>query len=307
VEAATNNPVSGTFSFDYYDNTTSTDLGSTAPTNSGSYKVTATFNSTDPDYASGGQVSSTFAITLASITYTIGNDSQTYGHPANLAADLGTTIATGVNGENLDIRYSSTGDTATAIAGNYAITGTLSNGTGLLSNYTVTLNSGTLTVNAASTTTTITSTNVSIPFNSNIPQSVLLSASVASTTGGTVSEGSVTFTVGTLTATGNVSGGIATATLTLPAGIASGNYLIQASYADPLNVNGSPNFAASVCSFPGDPVVFPIVPDVAESGRACRRPASAGRVGFSGDCPLVLACSGLLCLPDSRRVVGSLL
>ena len=43
----------------------------------------------------------------------------------------GTTINTGVNGENLDIAYSSTGDTATANVGSYAITGVVSNGTGL--------------------------------------------------------------------------------------------------------------------------------------------------------------------------------
>src|SRR5262249_6984146 len=76
---------------------------------------------------------------------TIGNDSQTYGSPANLAADLGTTIATGVNGENLAIVYSSTGDTAAANVGGYAITGALSDGSGEVSDYSLTLNNGTLT------------------------------------------------------------------------------------------------------------------------------------------------------------------
>jgi hypothetical protein len=85
-------------------------------------------------------------------TYTIGDDSQLHGTPADLAADLGTTIPTGVNGENLAITYSSTGDTATAGVGQYPIIGTLSNGSGLVSNYDVTLNPGTLTVNAGALT-----------------------------------------------------------------------------------------------------------------------------------------------------------
>src|SRR4029077_19398208 len=79
--------------------------------------------------------------------YTIANDSQTYGTPANFATDLGTTINTGVNGQNLNIAYSSSGDTATANVGTYAISGVLSNGTGTLSDYSVTLTNGALTVN----------------------------------------------------------------------------------------------------------------------------------------------------------------
>ncbi len=89
------------------------------------------------------------SITAYAFNDQIGNDSHLYGSTANLAADLGTTISTGVNGENLDITYSSTGNTTTAIAGTYPITGTLSNGTGATSNYTVTLLSGTLTVTMA--------------------------------------------------------------------------------------------------------------------------------------------------------------
>jgi len=89
----------------------------------------------------------TLTVNKHALLYTIGNDSQTYGNPANLAADLAATINTGVNGENLAITCSSTGDTATADVNTYAITGALSNGTGLLSDYAVTLTPGTLTVN----------------------------------------------------------------------------------------------------------------------------------------------------------------
>src|SRR5208282_4528355 len=88
-------------------------------------------------------------------TYTIGSDSQTYGSPANLTADLPATISTGVNGENLAIAYGSAGDTATAAVGSYPIMATLSSGSGTLSNYSVTLIDGSLTVNPYAFTYTI--------------------------------------------------------------------------------------------------------------------------------------------------------
>ena len=102
------------------------------------------------NYVLGNTTATTTAnIIPAALSYTIGSDSQSYGSAANLAKDLPGTITTGVNGENLSIAYASTGDTGTAHAGTYAITGTASNGTGLASNYAVSLTSGTLTVSAA--------------------------------------------------------------------------------------------------------------------------------------------------------------
>src|SRR5262249_57092975 len=64
-------------------------------------------------------------------------------------ADLPSTIASGVNGEDLAIAYSSAGTSATAhvAGGPYAITGALGDGTGQLSDYSATLKNGTLTVN----------------------------------------------------------------------------------------------------------------------------------------------------------------
>ena len=56
-----------------------------------------------------------------------------------------------MNGQTLAITYSSSGDTATANAGMYAIMGVVSDGTGLASDYTVNLTNGTLTVNKANT------------------------------------------------------------------------------------------------------------------------------------------------------------
>ncbi len=99
-------------------------------------------------------------------SYTIANDSQTYGSPADLANDLGTTIA-GVNGETLGITYSSTGDTATAHVGSYDITGVVSDGTGLASDYSVTLTNGTLTVNPAQL--TITANNTTMVLGGPVP------------------------------------------------------------------------------------------------------------------------------------------
>ncbi len=92
-------------------------------------------------------ISGALTVNKYAFAYTIGNDSQTYGTAANLVIALGTTISTGVNGQSLAIAYTSSGDTNTAHAGTYNITGALSNGTGLTSDYAVTLSSGTLTVN----------------------------------------------------------------------------------------------------------------------------------------------------------------
>ncbi len=87
----------------------------------------------------------TLTVKKADLSYTIGNQSQTYGSPATLA----NPTITGVNGETLKVTESSTGDTATASVGTYAITGVLADGTGSASNYAITISSGTLTVNKA--------------------------------------------------------------------------------------------------------------------------------------------------------------
>ncbi|HET6880763.1 MAG TPA: MBG domain-containing protein, partial [Pirellulales bacterium] len=122
--------------------------GDKATANVGSYAITGTLSDGSGSLSNYSVTLNNGALTVRpyAFTYTIGNDSQTYGSAANLAKDLGTTISTGVNNQTLDIGYASTGDKATANVGSYAITGTLSNGSGLLTNYKVTLNNGTLTV-----------------------------------------------------------------------------------------------------------------------------------------------------------------
>jgi hypothetical protein len=107
------------------------------------------------DYATDGVYlaasdSSQLTVDPASISYTIGDDSHAYGSTADLAADLGATFATGINGEDLSIAYASTGNTATAHVNTYSITGTVGDGTGLASDYSATLTPGTLTVDPAS-------------------------------------------------------------------------------------------------------------------------------------------------------------
>lgn len=98
------------------------------------------------NYAFPASASGPGQIRRATLTYHIGNDVMDEGIPVNLASTLPATINTGVNGENLAISYSSLGDTATALPGRYAITGSIADGTGLASDYTVTLYPGTLTV-----------------------------------------------------------------------------------------------------------------------------------------------------------------
>ena len=59
----------------------------------------------------------TLTVNPYAFSYTIGNDSQTYGTRGQPGGRPAATIITGVNGENLAIAYSSTGDTSTAHVG----------------------------------------------------------------------------------------------------------------------------------------------------------------------------------------------
>ena len=122
-------------------------LSATPHSNAGIYSDSWIFTDSTGNYnsTSGSIVSS---ITAKTISHTIGNTSHVYGDTVDLAATLGATFLTGVNGETLSLAYSSTGNSATANVGSYAITGSVSDGTGLVSNYTVAPTDGTLTVGA---------------------------------------------------------------------------------------------------------------------------------------------------------------
>jgi hypothetical protein len=80
-------------------------VGDDTSSSVGTYAITGTL-------ANGTRLLANYRVTLTSgiltvspyaIRYQIGSDSQTYGSPANLGADLGSTIPTGVNGETLVI------------------------------------------------------------------------------------------------------------------------------------------------------------------------------------------------------------
>jgi hypothetical protein len=216
--------------------------GDTATAPVGGYSITGTL-------ANGSGLLSNYTVTLNNgaltvnpyaFTYTIGNDSQIYGSPANLANDLPPTVPTGVNGETLDISYASSGDTATAPVGGYSITGTLSNGTGLLSNYNVTLNNGSLTVNQAGT---------SVSLNSSVSNSshgapVTFTAVVSGVSGAAVPTGTVDFFIdgvdeGPVAVDNTGTATYTTSTLTVTVGTSP--HTITATYNGDVNYTGSSN------------------------------------------------------------------
>jgi hypothetical protein len=205
--------------------------------------VSTTFNSTTPQN-----------VTLsASVTSSNGG-----------TVNEGTVTFTVVNphGNNVTATASVSGGTASVIlpipvnfpVGSYTVNASYTDAADYLPS--TASPSGTLTVNTANTTTTLTSTLVKTVYNSTTPQTVTLTANVTSGNGGTVNEGAVTFTVTNpngpdLTVSGNVSNGTATATLTVPAGFAAGAYTIHASYADTINVNGLLNYNPSTSATTG--------------------------------------------------------
>jgi hypothetical protein len=92
------------------------------------------------------------------------------------------------------------------------------------------------TIVTAPTTTTV--SNASSTYNSTTAQTATLTAGVTSP-GGLVNTGTVTFTVGSLSATVPVSAGMAITPLTVPAGFAAGSYVLNASYNDGVDFQGS--------------------------------------------------------------------
>jgi hypothetical protein len=113
----------------------------------GTYWEFWTFNWQDqnPDYNS-TQGLDPFIIDPAPLTVTVPSLSKTYGQAIDLAAALGRTVPTGVNGETLSIAYASAGAAASIPDGSYPISAQLSDGSGKLSNYSVQVIPGTLTV-----------------------------------------------------------------------------------------------------------------------------------------------------------------
>ncbi|MEI7922758.1 MAG: Ig-like domain repeat protein [Planctomycetota bacterium] len=125
----------------------------------GSHTIQGDYDVTDLFGTSTATIS--YTVNQAAITLTLGSTSQVYGTPANLGTALPGTLATGINGENLQIAYSSPGNTAATVVGGYAINGVASSGTGLLADYAVTFTTGTLTVTPAPL--TVTGSNRTMP------------------------------------------------------------------------------------------------------------------------------------------------
>lgn len=208
-------------------------------------------------------------ITSTSVTSTFNSTAaQTVTLSASVTSPNGGTVNEGTvtftvtnpNGANLTASGTVTNGTATATlsvpagfaAGTYIFNAAYTDAANYLPS--ISTNSGTLTVATAATQTSILTTSVNSTYNSNTAQTVTLSATVTSANGGIVNEGAVTFTIKgatTLTVTANVSNDLATTTLTIPAGFAAGVYSVNASYTDPNNVNGVPNFAPSTAATPG--------------------------------------------------------
>src|SRR6185437_9177252 len=201
--------------------------------------------------------------TNVSSTYNDTTDQMVTLTASVASADGGTVnegavnfVVTNPNGTNLTTTANVSNDIATAtltvpvgfLVGSYAFNASYAdtNNANNLINYAASSATApgtlTVTVNTIATTTTISSPSASSIYNSTTPQTVTLTADVASADGSTVNEGAVHFVVtnpnGTnLTASGNVSNGTATATLTVPAGFAAGSYAFHADYEDTSNVN----------------------------------------------------------------------
>ena len=217
--AATNysfNPVSGTLAIKAAGTTTaaSSQTASYSP-NSQSVALSATVTST------------TGTVSGGTVTFTVLNGTTPVGT---------ATTSSAVTSGTASVSYALPAGTA---SGSYAIQAVYNGATNFSGSSD---NTHRLTINAAGTTTAASSQTASYSPNS---QSVALSATVTSTTG-TVSGGTVTFTVlngttpvGTATTSSAVTSGTASVSYTLPAGTAGGTYTIQAVY------NGTTSFSGS--------------------------------------------------------------
>jgi hypothetical protein len=236
----------------------------------GSYTIDAVYNP-GSDFVGSSDSTHTLSVGTTATTLTASNASGIYstsGQNVTLTANVsssagavnegtvtftlkhGTTIigsaTTSVTVSNGTASVSYALPPATA-AGSYTIDAVYNPGPNFLgssdSSHTLTL---------ASAASTVAVGDAAVIFNAN-PQTVTLTANVTSS-GGTVNQGSMTFTlwqgdtvVGTATSA-TVANGKASVTYTLPAGTAPGSYVIQASYHDSANnfADGSGTAALNV-------------------------------------------------------------
>ena len=185
----------------------------------------------------------TIDVTQAELTIKADDKAKIYG--AN-NPNFTFTPSGFVNGDTAATAFTgapavSTAATTSSPVGTYTITAAV--GSLASSNYSFGYQTGTLSITKANTSTN--AVNASAPFGSS---SVTLTAGVTNaSTSASVNEGTVTFTVKSGTTvldiiSGPVSGGSASASLTLGASYVVGNYTIEAVYSDgtaPINFNGS--------------------------------------------------------------------
>jgi hypothetical protein len=232
-----------------------------ASTVAGSYTIQAVYNGTN-NYVGASESAHHLTISPASSTTAAANASTTYSQsvPKTVALSAAVTSPAGTVNEGTETFSILSGTTTIgnpvsvsvvtgAANANYVIpAGTPASSYTIQAVYNGTSNfvgssdtTHSLTVNGAATATA--ASNFSATF-SVASQSVALNATITSA-GGTVSEGTETFTIlNGATAVGNpisvsVANGAASASYLLPAGAAGGSYTIQAVY------NGSPNFLGS--------------------------------------------------------------
>jgi hypothetical protein len=229
----------------------------------GSYGLAAHFtDSANPqgvNYADSFDTSGTLTVAPAATDLAAGDAAAAFspsGPSVALHADVTSPTGGLVNGGQ--VTFSVAGVTVTAPvvngaadttatlpaglpAGTYALTTSYADdaGSGQPANFTGSKGGGTLTVGTATTQLSVAGASVASG-----GQSVTLTATVGSA-GGPVSEGVVTFTVAGATASAPVSGGRATAALTLPGGLAAGQYPISALFTDGNNAGGQVNLAPS--------------------------------------------------------------
>ena len=174
------------------------DLGSTAPSTAGSYKVTASFAGST-DYAATSN-STTFTIGQAAITITANAASTTYGTSTDTASGLpaGYAITSGAlaSGDAITSVAYVNSDTLSASgyydAGTYSITPSSASGTGGFNstNYAVTYDNGALTVAQAAI--TITANAASTTYGTSTDTASGLPAGYAITTGALAAGDAIT-------------------------------------------------------------------------------------------------------------------
>ncbi len=192
-------------------------------------------------------------VTPIPLTVVANNATRTFG--AANPAFTGTVTGL-VAGDGITVTYGTPAG-ATSSPGTYAIAPVLADPLGRLGKYALARTDGVLTITAAQTTTVAAAATVQVSASA---QPVALSAAVTSG-GAAVAAGSVSFqvkngaaNVGSAVVASVDAAGLASASYTLPAGLAGGSYSIIATFAATTNYRASTSAAAVLTVVPPPPV-----------------------------------------------------